>query len=489
MTSFEQVAFCVLCGVGLCLASGCGDGDGKEGLDICAEIQCDDGNPCTEDVCDPEDPEVCILFDAPAGTPCEESRVCDGSGACADCNDDEDCPRDFNECTRPACNENTCAGNPVLDGTPCTGGLCIDGQCALRGSVLPCSEQAIRNAVASGGGPYIFECEGPTTLVTESEIVIDNDVILDGRGELTLDGNDDHRVFSVHAQVTVELEGFIVTNGRATRVIDNANCGGLSNAGALTLTRTTVSGNRASSGGGGGICNQGQLKLFESAVIDNAAAACGGIFNNGWSILTNSTVSGNTATRGGGGACNSGTLQLIASTVSGNTASHTGGLESSGTLVVSNSTISGNVSDEGAAGVFNTGTATLEGSTVARNDFTGGLGDIRNAGQLTVAATLLEGGCTTPADEVTSGGYNIESPGDTCGFDNGTDRVNVREDDIQLGLLADNGGPTMTHALLPESVAIDSIPSTECQLDSDQRGAPRPEAGGSMCDIGAFELQ
>ena len=60
-----------------------------------------------------------------------------------------------------------------------------------------------------------------------------------------------------------------------------------------------------------------------------------------------------------------------------------------------------------------------------------------------------------------------------------------------LGPLQDNGGPTMTHALLPGSVAIDQIPAVDCvdaegePLTTDQRGFQRD----SMCDVGAFEVQ
>jgi hypothetical protein len=58
--------------------------------------------------------------------------------------------------------------------------------------------------------------------------------------------------------------------------------------------------------------------------------------------------------------------------------------------------------------------------------------------------------------------------------------------------LADNGGPTPTVALLPESPAIDAIPVSDCldadgaPLPTDQRGTARPQ--GAACDIGAFEF-
>ena len=119
-------------------------------------------------------------------------------------------------------------------------------------------------------------------------------------------------------------------------------------------------------------------------------------------------------------------------------------------------------------------------TTVANNDV-----GIMNTGTLTLAGTLVADGCEQST--VTSNGYNIQSPGDTCGFNQGTDRVDVSAEDLKLEPLADNGGPTMTHALLPGSVAIDVIPADMCEVETDQRGEPRP--GGAMCEVGAFEVQ
>lgn len=59
--------------------------------------------------------------------------------------------------------------------------------------------------------------------------------------------------------------------------------------------------------------------------------------------------------------------------------------------------------------------------------------------------------------------------------------------DPRLAPLRDYGGPTLTHALLPGSIAIDAA---VCAVDHeavDQRGVPRPQ--GDRCDIGAFELE
>ena len=89
------------------------------------------------------------------------------------------------------------------------------------------------------------------------------------------------------------------------------------------------------------------------------------------------------------------------------------------------------------------------------------------------------GGCSGP---VTSNGYNLDTDG-SCNLIATGDLSNV--DDAGLGALADNGGDTMTHALLPDSPAIDAGTAT-CSVDTDQRGVARPQS--SACDIGAYEL-
>jgi hypothetical protein len=56
--------------------------------------------------------------------------------------------------------------------------------------------------------------------------------------------------------------------------------------------------------------------------------------------------------------------------------------------------------------------------------------------------------------------------------------------DPKLGPLVNNGGPTLTMALLPGSPAID-VGDTSLAPATDQRGFPRP--AGLAADIGAFE--
>jgi hypothetical protein len=340
-------------------------------------------------------------------------------------------------------------------------------------------------------------------VTTRTTIEIDRHVILDGRGNLTVAGRRDDPgieldVFKVASDVTVELLGFGVT-GDSERPSQTA----IVNLGTLTLTNSIVSGNTT------GILNGvgSELTLTNSIVSGNDGL---GIRNGGTAALISSTVSGNDV-----GLLNEATLTLMNTTVSGNIGGgivngivENGPADSeregaAGMLTVTNST----VSENGGGGIANlVGILTLTNSIVSGND---GLG-IRNAGTAALTSSTIsgnteegimnldEGAATTLAsslidDEcggsgITSDGYNIESTPNTCGLE-------IVVDDLKLGALADNGGPTKTHALEPGSPAIDQIPQEDCvdadgaPLATDQRGQPRPETGGSMCDVGSFEVQ
>jgi parallel beta-helix repeat protein len=221
----------------------------------------------------------------------------------------------------------------------------------------------------------------------------------------------------------------------------------------MELTNSTVSGNTT-----------------ESARVRGEG---GGIWSDGVLFVAGCTITGNTADQKGGGIYTSGDSTLINSTVSGNTAGTSGGGihgdDSQDGLTLINSTVSGNSAPQGSA-------LWSEGIIFP-----------------TLSNSIVDGDCAGLTGFI-SNGYNIESPGDSCDLNPTTDRVNVSAGDLSLGPLADNGGPTETRALLSGSVAIDAIPEAACvdsdgePLTTDQRGDARPEAGGSMCDVGAFEF-
>jgi hypothetical protein len=369
------------------------------------------------------------------------------------------------------------------------------------GDPFPCTEQGIRDAIDAGGGPHYFACDGTSPIVTQAQILFDNDIILDGEGKLTVDGNEDHRVFFVLLGVTAELRGFTIVDGLAI----GEDGGGIRNWGTLDLVDSSVSGNEARQecdplcrgGKGGGIATtEGTTTLTNSTLSHNIADQGGGIsidgnpFDSGPIVaLTNSTVSGNIARnasvpsdladRGGGIRLTFSTLTMINSTVSGNTAEETGG---------------------GIDSYF--GRATLMNVTVSGNAG-GAIRAVQQAPNysLTLARSLVDGRCELEdilGSVAISNGYNIESPDDTCAFDQVTDNSEKTAEELNLGALQENGGPTMTHALLTDPVvsdAIDQIPKADCvgsydlPLTEDQRGKPRPAGAESKCDVGSFEVQ
>jgi hypothetical protein len=207
-------------------------------------------------------------------------------------------------------------------------------------------------------------------------------------------------------------------------------------------------------------------------------------------ILENCTVSNSYANEGDGGAIimgDSAILNMTNSTISGNSAEHHAGamvVESGCTANITNSTITNNSSDTGlTGGIRSFGGAILRSSIVAGNTNASPLNYIPN----------LDG-------TFTSLGYNVigdlgAQPGNPNYISHPTDQVGMTNAQINLGLLAANGGPTPTHALLAGSVAIDKGHSSGSLTD--QRGLTRPcdnagianATGGDGGDSGAFEVQ
>ena len=233
-----------------CTAETCASG-------VCQSTPVEDGTPCRAAF------DECTVEACASGV-CESTPVEDGT-ACEDL--------DGNECSVGVCETGTCDATPVMNGTACGdgAGTCQDGSCEVA-----CTEQGIRDAVAVGGGPYTFACDGQRRIVTEAEIVIDRYVILDGEGNLTIDGNESHRVFNAPGRgVTATLGGMTITGG----YISGGNGGGISNGGALMLDGCTITGNTARNTGdllrghGGGIYNTGTVTLTDSRVVSNRAIA------------------------------------------------------------------------------------------------------------------------------------------------------------------------------------------------------------------------
>jgi len=269
----------------------------------------------------------------------------------------------------------------------------------------------------------------------------------------------------------------------------------------ITLETSTLSGNFASNGGG--IFNNvsGTATITNSTISGNSGGYGGGINNSGTLTVNNSTISGNSISNQGGGIYNNNNASLTVtnSTISGNSAGFAGGgiYNNSGILTLSNSTLTGNSVYKGGA-LYNRGgsTATITNSTFSGNTATrsGGGGGIYNDAILNIANTIIANSTKGGDYNGGAGGtVNLISPSTAANnlvssgsFSWATTKTSA---EINLGPLANNGGPTKTIALGTGSVAIgagDATISNAAPVNGlDQRGVTRSTTAPS---IGAFEF-
>ncbi len=237
---------------------------------------------------------------------------------------------------------------------------------------------------------------------------------------------------------------------------------------------------------GGGIYSNAVVATVAGSNFSSNGAECGpAIHNAGTLSVTNTTISGNRAQYCGGGIYNSGALNLTSSTISGNRVDFgTGGgiFNDAGTLTSTNTTITGNSGSFGGGAIMNRygGTVTFTNSTLSGNWAGEAAGILnRDGGTATFMNTVIANGSNCSSDNTLSGSNNLADD-ETCG-----PSFSVSSS-ILLGPLADNGGPTQTMALLPGSAAIDAGDDAVCPA-TDQRGETRPK--GAHCDIGAYEAE
>ncbi|MCP3980534.1 MAG: hypothetical protein GY716_14625 [bacterium] len=228
--------------------------------------------------------------------------------------------------------------------------------------------------------------------------------------------------------------------------------------GTLTLNDATVSGGDATDGGAFYISGGGQLTLNRSTLSGNTAAYGGAIHLIGadsHATIDSSTLSGNTAYFGSAVYANAGT-----------------------TATLTNSTVSGN-NATGDATIFVYGTTvTLSNSTITENTGSGTYGGLYG----------YSGGTSKVYDSIVDNNDGVDCTGidnaSARNFGDGTCGASFSALSGLNDTLADNGGPTFTHALFAGSSALDS--NTDCSLTVDQRGVARDDGA---CDAGAFELR
>mgnify|MGYP002786807419 CR=1 FL=1 len=268
--------------------------------------------------------------------------------------------------------------------------------------------------------------------------------------------------------------------------------------GTVSLRTTTLQRNTANDGGG--IYTNGNLAIADSAIVNNQANGGngGGIFNRGTATITTTTLDANQANDSGGAIFNGGELNLSRSTLSHNiansnsgTAGNGGGLYNQATATLTNTTISGNLSLQGrGGGIFDTGTLSLNSTTIAQNMAAFEGGGVYTNTTVGIRNTIV-GGNMAPNGPDVAGNFQATGP-NLIGIQDGSTGfqpsllVGTRTHPVnpQLGPLADNGGPTKTHDLLPTSPAINAG-DDQMAPSVDQRGFTR--IANSGMDLGAIE--
>ena len=313
------------------------------------------------------------------------------------------------------------------------------------------------------------------TIDLASQLHIFQPVTITGPGaeQLTIDAGDGadntfatgdgYRIFTIGSSASnfdVEISGLTLTGGdTADTGIDLG--GAIRSHENLTITSSTIvrnsSGNR-----GGAISNADSLTVIASTIERNHSGSHGGGINNlSKTTIQSSTLSGNTATNRGGGLYggNFSTTTITGSTFSGNSASTLGGgLAVFGNLNLASSTVTENMAGESRGGIFVSTDKTVN-----------------------VTSSIVAGNMAVNVDNISQ-------------FFLDTNSHNLIDVDPLLGTLADNGGPTKTHALLPGSPALDAglAPVHDYELDgslADTKGGPDLVALGGTLTAGGYDFE
>lgn len=319
------------------------------------------------------------------------------------------------------------------------------------------------------------------------------------------------------------------TNNSTT---SGAQGGAIDNRGTMTITGSTFTGNTTLGTGqnarGGAIAVQsaGALTINNCTFDGNSSKKDGGAIyrqpNSGTPILainnssfTNNISNSDNTTDGDGGALSlsgPGSATITGSTFSGNSANTGrvgGAIAVNMPLTITNSTVSGNTAGNNGGGIYALGTATaivdIINSTIVNNTATANGGGVQRASATnpvnfrnTIVANNTANGGTSPdvLGTFNSNGFNLIENTTGATF-TGDTLTNVTGQDPMLAPLANNGGPTMTHAYTSFSSPVIDKGFNSAALAADQRGFARtlddpsiPNAdGGDGTDIGAFEQQ
>lgn len=354
---------------------------------------------------------------------------------------------------------------------------------------------AIAGTPANGLVNFSSSMKGKTIVLKAGQLVVDKSLTIRGLGcnALTVSGNNVSRVFYVGATGVnpAIISDMTITKGNAVGLVDDGGepdrqkyGAGIHSVGNLQILRCCITSNKAPLGNGGGVYNRGTLSaLTESTVSYNTSGQHGGgIFDDQDMTIFRSAIYNNIANGDGGGLNEAGTANIINSTIACNRATGSGG------------------GIGGTALTLNTYNVTIAGNSAAVG---GGVARQGPGGSWALANTIIaNNSAPTDADVNNEFGFTISAAngrnliqntnGGTLNTSTGLDASDITGVDPKLGPLQNNGGPTLTMALLPGSPAIDKGANSNLlsSMVSDQRVFMSRILNGGISltvDIGAYE--
>jgi len=357
-------------------------------------------------------------------------------------------------------------GNEVInDG----GGIFNRGSLSISGS-------RVRNNVAGRAGGGIFSLES-TSSITIEETLFENNIANSHGGGIA----------SFETDMTIQSSTFINNQGLrggAVRARDAT----------VSIQDTVFTGNTSTEYGGAIVSSSTEMTIDLCSFIGNQGTIGGALYHAGLSntmTITNSSFEDNIANLVSGGAIDNNAVMLLdGCTLYSNEATMGGGgifNDTNAIVLVTNSTFSANIALNGGGGIFNQGTLEVVHSTFVDND--GARGDAiwsYETGTITVKNIIVgsqDGFYPCDLANLTVEGVFVDSTSSCAGY--------TTDLDPQLQPLADNGGPTQTHALPANSPVRDlATDCTDLQGNPvlfDQRGVNRPYPPDGNCDPGSFE--
>ena len=358
-------------------------------------------------------------------------------------------------------------------------------------------------ADSDGGGLSVYANGGTDTVTITGVTATDNGAADQGGGTVLQDIDNGAIViadstftanegrfgggvtFSDFDNTAATIDGSVFDDNIAEQYVGEGSFGGPGgglylgglNESTTIITTTTFDANEAQYGGGIAADDAGTVTISESTISNNVAALGGGIAAQDTVMtIVNTTVSGNTATDGSGGGIGiygvDGTdISISHSTITGNTANYGGGifLGGYGTATLDHNILDGNVANGFPVPNATEPTVDYEGSAIfaATGKRVVEQVEVQALDSVTLTNNLVNG--SIAGEVIDAGGNLFELP-------------------ANLGPLADNGGPTLTHNLLTGSAALDAGDAAFAgDPTTDQRGLPR--VSNARIDIGAVEVQ